>query len=187
MSVRPLLGQKEPVYCSNPPSFLFKYSGGCVFTSGQFKVCLKSTFSAKPQTRGSSWPEFSVLHLWLHEQWQLKQGFMWKKQNCSFTAHPALFGMGWLKSSSYISELFSSGFPGCLEHEADALNWGGKNRSGDMSWQCSLYFKGVGCLTVSPWGINTEILSLIYPSAPVLLWQMLQQGVCLLGEWHVAS
>lgn len=41
-------------------------------------------------------------------------------------------GMG-LKSSSYVFVLFSSVFQGCLENEADALNWGGKNRSGEMS------------------------------------------------------
>lgn len=57
VSIRPLLGQKEPVYCSNPPSFLFKYNGGCMFTSGQFKLCLRDTFSAKPQTRAL--PELS--------------------------------------------------------------------------------------------------------------------------------
>lgn len=171
-----------------------------MFTSGQFQLCLGNTFSAKPQTRGPSWAEFSVLHLWSHEQWQFKQVFLWAKQNCSFTVHPALFGMGWLKSSSYISELFSSGFPGCLEHEADALNWGGKNRAGDMSWfdmsllTCQIktvfiwVWQRYGLLNcVTPWDINTEILSLIHPCAPVLLWQMLQQGVCLLWEWHVAS
>lgn len=44
-----------------------------------------------------------------------------------------VFRMRGLKSSLCILEFFSGVFPGCLENEADAFNWGGKNRSGDMS------------------------------------------------------
>lgn len=129
------LEKKKPVYCSNPPSFVFKLNTveECMFTSGQLKFCLRN----KTQTMVHFAGPFLRLNFLCSIFESRDNGNSPKLLFCmGYLCRMNVllfFRVGCLKSSSHVSELFSSVCPGCLENEADVFNRGVKSRSGDFS------------------------------------------------------